>query len=308
MADFKRFFGRGLAVLLPSILTLWLLWQAFVFVFANVAEPINRGIRVVVVELVPRVVPKDELPAVFSVQPEAVEEFLASAEGKPFRGRSPEVVRQHLVRQRLGEFWSEHWYLRVAGLVVAIVLIYLSGLLLGNYLGRRLYARVEQLISQVPGFKQVYPHVKQLVDLIMGERKVAFRRVVVVQYPRRGIWTIGLVTGDSVTTVHEVTGRPCLCVFIPSTPTPFTGFTITVPKDEAIDVPMSVDEAIRFFITGGTLVPDRMRPPQSNGPDPVQGEGEGGGEGAGVGPGTITGSGPAGPAGASPPRPPPPPA
>lgn len=302
MADFKRFFGRGLAVLLPSILTLWLLWQAFVFVFANVAEPINQGIRVVVVELVPRVVPEDELPEVFSVQPEAVEEFLASPEGKPFRERSPEVVRQHLVRQRLGEFWSEHWYLRVAGLVVAIVLIYLSGLLLGNYLGRRLYARVEQLISQVPGFKQVYPHVKQLVDLVMGERKVAFRRVVVVQYPRRGIWTIGLVTGDSVTTVHEVTGRPCLCVFIPSTPTPFTGFTITVPKDEAIDLPMSVDEAIRFFITGGTLVPDRLQPPQADGADAVQGEG------VAVAPGSSVGSGPGGPAGASPPPPPPPPA
>lgn len=263
MEDFKRFFGRGLAVLLPSILTLWLLWQAFVFLFNNVAEPINRGIRVVVVEVAPRVTPADQRPAFMIVEPGEIDEFLASPEGRPFRGRSTVAVREHLVRKQLGEFWSQHWYLQAAGLLVAIMLIYLAGLLLGNYLGRRVYARIERLIAQIPGFKQVYPHVKQVVDLIMGERRAAFRRVVMVQYPRRGVWTLGLVTSDSISMIHEVTGVPCIAVFIPSTPTPFTGFAITVPRDEAIDVPMSIDEAIRFFITGGTLVPDRFAPPKT---------------------------------------------
>lgn len=261
MDDFKRFFGRGLAVLLPSILTLWLLWQAFVFLFNNVAEPINRGIRVVVVEIAPRVTPENQRPEFMQVNPDEIDEFLASPEGRPFRGRSTEAVREHLVRRQLGEFWSQHWYLQAAGLLVAIMLIYLAGLLLGNYLGRRVYSRIERLIAQIPGFKQVYPHVKQVVDLIMGDRKVAFRRVVMVQYPRRGVWTLGLVTSDSISAIHEATGVPCIAVFIPSTPTPFTGFAITVPRDEAIDVPMSIDEAIRFFITGGTLVPERFTPP-----------------------------------------------
>ncbi len=267
MDDFKRFFGRGLAVLLPSILTLWLLWQAFVFLFNNVAEPINRGIRVIVVEVAPRVTPEDQRPDFMTVEPGDIDEFLASPDGRPFRGRSTTAVREHLVRRQLGEFWSQRWYLQAAGLLAAIMLIYLAGLLLGNYLGRRFYARVERLISQIPGFKQVYPHVKQVVDLIMGERKVAFRRVVMVQYPRRGIWTMGLVTSDSISTIHDAAGVPCIAVFIPSTPTPFTGFAITVPRDEAIDVPMSIDEAIRFFITGGTLVPDRFVPPGASKPD-----------------------------------------
>ena len=258
MEDFRRFFGRGLAVLLPSILTLWLLWQAFVFLFNNVAEPINRGIRVVVVEVTPRVWPENQQPEFMQVTGAQVDEFLAAPEGRQFRDRPQAGVRQHLVREQLGEFWNQHWYLQGAGLVVAIMLIYLAGLLLGNYLGRRVYSRIERLIAQIPGFKQVYPHVKQLVELIMGDRKAAFRRVVMVQYPRRGIWTLGLVTSDSFVQAVEATGTPCLAVFIPSTPTPFTGFTITVPRDEAIDVPMSIDEAIRFFITGGTLVPDRF--------------------------------------------------
>lgn len=265
MDDFKRFFGRGLAVLLPSVLTLWLLWQAFVFLFNNVAEPINRGIRVVVVEAAPRLTNERQRPEFMKVEREAIDEYLASPEGRPFRGRSTEAVRTHLIRKQLSEFWSQHWYLQGTGLIVAIMLIYLAGLLLGNYLGRRVYMRVEKLISQIPGFKQVYPHVKQVVDLIMGDRKVAFRRVVMVQYPRRGIWTLGLVTSDSLSLAHEATGRPCISVFIPSTPTPFTGFCINVPRDEAIDVPMSIDEAIRFFITGGTLVPDRLAPPQAGG-------------------------------------------
>ena len=263
MEDFKRFFGRGLAVLLPSILTLWLLWQAFVFLFNNVAEPINRGIRVVVVEVVPRVTTEGQRPEFMQVSRAQIDEFLASPEGRRFSSRPTPVVREHLVRLQLGEFWSQRWYLQAAGLLVAIMLIYLAGLLLGNYLGRRFYARIERLIAQIPGFKQVYPHVKQLVDLIMGDRKAAFRRVVMVQYPRRGIWTLGLVTSDSFIQAREVAGGPCLAVFIPSTPTPFTGFTITVPRDEAIDIPMSIDEAIRFFITGGTLVPDRFAPPGS---------------------------------------------
>lgn len=266
MDDFKRFFGRGLGVLLPSVLTLWLLWQAFVFLFNNVAEPINRGIRVVVVEMTPRLTTEKQRPAFMKVEPEAIDEYLASPEGRPFRGRSTELVRTHLIRKQLGEFWNEHWYLQGTGLVVAIMLIYLAGLLLGNYLGRRVYVRIEKLIAQVPGFKQVYPHVKQVVELVMGDRKVAFRRVVMVQYPRRGVWTLGLVTSESIVPIHEVTGRPCICVFIPSTPTPFTGFAISVPRDEAIDVPMSIDEAVRFFITGGTLVPERFMPPKAADP------------------------------------------
>ena len=258
MEDFRRFFGRGLAVLLPSILTLCLLWQAFVFLFNNVAAPINRGIRVGGVEVTPRGWPENQQPEFMQVTEAQVDEFLAAPEGRQFRDRPQAVVRQHLVREQLGEFWNQHWYLQGAGLVVAIMPIYLAGLLLGNYLGRRVYSRIERLIAQIPGFKQVYPHVKQLVELIMGDRKAAFRRVVMVQYPRRGIWTLGLVTSDSFVQAVEATGTPCLAVFIPSTPTPFTGFTITVPRDEAIDVPMSIDEAIRFFITGGTLVPDRF--------------------------------------------------
>jgi uncharacterized membrane protein len=259
-SDFRRFFGRGLAVLLPSVLTLWLLWTAFVFVFNNVAVPINRGLRWAVVESSPLVVNKSpsRQPAWYEVTPEERQAFLDSPVGKAFATAPPRRVDREVRLVSFHEFWDSHWYLQATGLLVAITLIYLSGLLLGGLIGRRMYGRVEVWISRVPGFKQVYPHVKQLVDLVIGERPMAFKRVVLVEYPRRGIWSLGLVTSNSLKAAAEYAGRPCLTIFIPSTPTPFTGFTITVPEDEVLDIPISIDEAIRFVLTGGVLVPERQ--------------------------------------------------
>jgi uncharacterized membrane protein len=121
------------------------------------------------------------------------------------------------------------------------------------------YTRVETLIARIPGFKQVYPHVKQVVNLIMGEQPMAFKRVVLVEYPRQGLWSVGLVTSASLRAVADHAGAAVLSVFIPSTPTPFTGFVINVPESHVVDLPISVDEAIRFLITGGVLIPEHQR-------------------------------------------------
>jgi uncharacterized membrane protein len=260
MSDFRRFFGRGLAVLLPSILTLWLLWTAFVFLFNNVALPINRGLRGLVVEIAPLVVSADpqRQPAWYRVSDVERSAFLATREGQLFRDLPPRRVETEVRYLKFRELWRANWYLEAAGLLVAIILVYLAGLLLGGYFGRRLYSRLEGYIARIPGFKQVYPHVKQLVELIIGEKPMAFKRVVFVEYPRKGIWTLGLVTSNSMKSAMESAGSGCLAIFIPSTPTPFTGFTISVPEVDVIDVPISIDEALRFVLTGGVLVPERQ--------------------------------------------------
>jgi len=260
LADFRQFFGRGLSIVLPTILTLWILWYAAVFVFDNVAEPINRGIRAAVVYVAPQVMPEDSLPGWARVSSEELTRFRASPEGKAVANVGDERVKREIVRRRLRTIWGEHWYLAGSGLVVAIVLIYFAGLLLGGLIGRRVTNRVEALLTRVPGFKQVYPHVKQVVEMVIGERPIAFNRVVLVQYPRKGVWTVAFVTGNSLRIIHEQAGAKCLSVFVPSTPMPFTGFTITVPEDDLIDLPMSIEEAVRFFVTGGVLVPPSESP------------------------------------------------
>ncbi|MFG0286195.1 MAG: DUF502 domain-containing protein [Phycisphaerales bacterium JB039] len=269
--DFKRFFGRGLAVLLPSILTIWILVQAFIFVFNTIAEPINTGIRLAVIQaadVAPWLIPDGTAVAgALEVTDAELEQFRATQSQESRRFRSPggefdtDRARTYLRRLQFSEFWSSHWYLAGTGLVVAIILIYLAGVLLGGLIGRRVYARVEKLIARIPGFKQVYPHVKQLVDLVMGERPIAFNRVVLVEYPREGLWTVGFVTGSSLSQARKAAGGEVLSVFIPSTPAPFTGFTITVRARDAIDLPLSIDEAIRFIITGGALVPGKDTAP-----------------------------------------------
>lgn len=266
--DFRQFFGRGLAILLPSVLTLWLLFQAFMFVFNNVAAPINAGIRSTILWITPRVVDEDSLPGWFRVTDADLIQYRRSLRFEPLlpRAENDEALRIEVRRLKFKRVWDQNWLLEGTGLVAAIMLIYLSGLLLGNFLGRRLYAKVEGLIAQIPGFKQVYPHVKQVVDLIMGEQKMAFSRVVLVEYPRTGIWTVGLVTSNSLPSITEAAGGPVLSVFIPTSPTPFTGFTINIRQEDVIDLPVAIDEAIRFVITAGVLA--GKEPAPANGQRP----------------------------------------
>ena len=257
-SDFKRFFSRGLAILLPTAVTLWLLVQAFGFVYNNVAQPINRATRFAVIWVVPQIWEEDKLPDWFQV----TEQDLASARQSPDirEAVSDDTIRLNLRRKILAELWASHWYLNLTGLVVATMLVYLAGVLLGNIMGKSVYARLERLITRIPGFKQVYPHVKQVVDMIMGESKMAFSKVVLVQYPSPGIWTVGFLTGNSIRQIDTAAGATVVSVFIPTSPTPFTGFTINLPKDQVIEMQMSIEEALRFVITAGVLAPGVIPP------------------------------------------------
>ena len=259
-ADFRTFFVKGLAILLPSVLTLWIVVQLFLFVQTRVAEPINVGIRFGVIRLAPYILPPTRQPEWLVVSDERIQQLLAERPASE-RPISAGTLRKQIQQRNLKAFWDDYWYLRGIGLVVAIVLIYLAGRVLGGYIGRRVYGRVELFLARIPVFKQVYPHVKQVVEFLFGERdKLRFNRVVLVEYPRKGIWTVGLMTGDTMKAVETAAGGECITVFIPSSPTPFTGYTITVFRKDAIDLPISVEEALRFIITGGVLIPESQNP------------------------------------------------
>lgn len=269
-ADFRHFFLRGLAVLLPSVLTLWIVVQAYRFVDSNIAEPINAGVRSLVLQAAPRLFSEDRLPSWFTVRPEQIEQLRRQREQQALRPLSDTELRTQVRVRNLREWWNDHWYTRSIGLVVAIVLIYLAGRLVGGFIGRRVYMRLERFITRLPVFKQVYPYVKQVVDFLFGEQQIRFNRVVLVEYPSKGIWTLGLATGASIPAIRQVTGEENLSVFIPSSPTPFTGYTITVPRKDAIDMPLTIDEAIRFVVSGGVLVPGRDGPALEEGQRPTQ--------------------------------------
>jgi uncharacterized membrane protein len=260
-ADFKQFFVRGLVILLPTVLTLWLLVMAYQFVDKAIAEPINRGIRTLLVEATPH---SKLLKTHFEPAREAIDLERARREAEPLRSPpTDEEIIADLRRANVAAWW-DGWSFGVMdlfGLVVAIIIVYFAGRLLGGYFGRRIYRRVESTIVSVPGVKQVYPYVKQIVDFLFGEdRQAGFERVVVVEYPRKGIWSIGLLTGQAMKTIADRAGDS-VTVFIPSSPTPFTGYTITLSKNEVYDLPITIDEALRFIVSGGVLLPTQQITP-----------------------------------------------
>lgn len=248
--DFRRFFVRGLVVLLPTVLTLWIVVYAYQFVYRTIAEPINQGIRWSMYEFSPYWQP---LRSWFDPTEEEITAALAAA-GSKAPPRTDLVLS--LREANIHQWWATHWYMNLIGLVVAIVAVYVAGRMLGGYLGRQVYRRLERLITSVPVVKQVYPSVKQVVDFFFAEdRTRKFSRVVLCEYPRKGVWVMAFATGPAFQRVEEMVGES-ITVFIPSTPGTVTGYTAVIPRKDVVDLPISVDEAIRFAVSGGVLVPD----------------------------------------------------
>lgn len=248
-ADFRRFFVRGLVVLLPTVLTLWLVVYAYQFVYNAIAEPINQGIRWCMYEMAPYWQP---LRTAFDPTDPDINEAIVSASGKLTRAEIIPILRE----ANIEKWWTAHWYMNLIGLIVAIVVVYIAGRLLGGYLGRRVYRRIENLIISLPIVRQVYPSVKQVVDFFFAEdRTRKFSRVVVCEYPRKGVWVMAFATGPAFKRVEDMVGES-VTVFIPSTPGTVTGYTAVIPRKDVVDLPISVDEAIRFAVSGGVLVPD----------------------------------------------------
>ncbi len=254
-ADFKRFFIRGLVVLLPTVLTLWIIVQAYRFVDKTIAAPINDGLKAGLVQLTAAWPP---LQAAFDPSEKRVEEELAMRIAMRFTVDTPQKVREDLRKENIQQWWDAKWYMHFIGLIAAIVAVYIAGRLLGGFFGRRIYRKLEGAITTVPVVKQVYPYVKQIVDFLFSdERPQKFSRVVVVQYPRKGIWSVGFLTGNAMKSIVRESGD-AVTVFIPSSPTPFTGYTIVVKRREVIEIPLTVDQAIRYAVSAGVLVPDQQ--------------------------------------------------
>ncbi len=256
VSNFRRMFLRGLGVLLPSVLTIWILIAAYGFVQEKIARPINAGGRELVLRLSSWPVPMEEDVEAYETAVRA--DPKRHAAWKAAGGERP-WLRLGTRREQLEQWWQQYPFpMDLIGLAIAVVLIYIVGALLGSFIGNRLLRRGERLIQRVPLVKQVYPHVKQVTDFLVGDgsgEKFNFNRVVAVEYPRKGLWSVGLVTGDTMRLINERANQTCLTVFIPSSPTPFTGYVITVPRNDTIDLPVTIDEALKFTISGGVIVP-----------------------------------------------------
>jgi len=144
------------------------------------------------------------------------------------------------------------------GLVLVLGFVFFVGLMGSNYLGKRIILRAEEAILRVPLIKGVYGSAKQLFDAFTSPGRKAFDRVVLLEYPRKGLYTLAFVTREARSHVRERTGIPDLIyVFVPTTPNPTSGFLLLVSEAEVIDTGVPVEQGIKTIVSGGMVaLPD----------------------------------------------------
>lgn len=152
--------------------------------------------------------------------------------------------------------WAD-WIGIITALLLAVLFVYVLGRVLTTFVGRRILARVDLLFASLPVIGSIYPHAKQISGFLFGEEQMQFKRVVAVEYPRHGCYSIGFATSEGLEKVADHLGAKLVAVFVPTSPTPVTGWTVMVPEHEVIPLEMTVDEAVRFILSCGVLLPGR---------------------------------------------------
>ncbi|MBN1806301.1 MAG: DUF502 domain-containing protein [Sedimentisphaerales bacterium] len=213
---------------MPTIVTIWIFVWGYTFIQEKISIHINRGL----VRL-----------TMFS------------------QGLEWGAEENEKIKQTWRKFWVDGWG-SIAGFLIALIAVCIIGALFASVVGKTIWRMIDKFIMNTPVLSKVYPYVKQITDFLFAQEeqeKLPFSRVVAVEYPRKGIWSLGLVTGSGLTKVVENVRRDCLTVLIPTSPTPFTGFVIMVPKKQTIDLDMTIEEAFRFTVSGGVITPSPQR-------------------------------------------------
>lgn len=151
------------------------------------------------------------------------------------------------------------------GALFALLILLLTGLLVTNFIGRTLVDFWEDLLHRIPFVRAIYGGVKSFSQTLLSNSGNSFKKVLLVQYPRVGIWSIGFQTAEDIAEISRRTGVPQVCLFVPTTPNPTSGFIIMVPRSEVIELDMSVDDAMKMVVTLGVVTPSTALSAASSG-------------------------------------------
>ncbi|HTI51674.1 MAG TPA: DUF502 domain-containing protein [Planctomycetaceae bacterium] len=306
------FFLRGLAIILPPILTVViLLWAANAF-NTYIIQPVNSIVRFAVALARNDILPADSPnlkvpPAKFPELPDWHHEYRITSElaDSAARGGVPtleqlqtsqhahkvyvpmgtginakqyvplddyDLVFKHLRPQpppttAIGLYmeiaadrsFRTAWQLSAVALSITIIALYFLGRFVSARIGAWFVHKFEYVLTQVPLVRNVYSTVKQVTDFVLSDREVEFKRVVALEYPRAGSWTVGFVTGEGMLECSAAVGEAMLTVLVPTSPMPAGGFTIMVPRSQVVDLDMTVDQALQFIVSCGVLTPPSQR-------------------------------------------------
>lgn len=187
----RRYLLTGIVVILPSVVTVWLLWNLFAFI--------------------------DRLPQ--------------RIPGQPFAG-IPGV-----------------------GVVMFFGVIILVGIFATNIIGKRLISLAERVMARIPFANRIYLAVQQISTAFLGSKRSIFNKAVLVEYPRKGIYSIGFVTSEAEGEVQYKTDKQVVCVFVPTTPNPTSGMLVFVPREDLMYLEMTTEDGLKLVISGGVVTP-----------------------------------------------------
>lgn len=146
-------------------------------------------------------------------------------------------------------------YLPGIGIIIAVTFFIIVGWFATNFLGRLLIRIAEYIVDRVPVIRNLYSAIKQIFETVMASKSQAFREVVMLEYPRKGVWSIGFVTGRTEGEVQTVTQNETINVFVPTTPNPTSGYLLFVPRKELIYLNMTVEEGVKLVVSAGIITP-----------------------------------------------------
>ncbi len=264
---------RGLGVVTPPLLTIVIFLWVGSTVQQYVLRPMTVGVRDAIVLATADIRPDpDPSPIDPGITTRTIEQqiYRRTGDDKLVPIGVYELVRKNqgsepipVTAQGIYERYVELQYLQPykvipAFLAIFIIVLYLLGKFIAAGIGRFFVNQVEQGILSLPLVRNVYSSVKQVSDFLFSPRDIEYTRVVAVEYPRKGIWSIGLVTGESMIDIRSAANEPVLSVLVPTSPMPVTGYTINVKKSEAIDLDITIDQAFQFIVSCGVVVPPQQ--------------------------------------------------
>jgi uncharacterized membrane protein len=260
---FRAAVFRGLGVLLPPLLTVLILIWVVNTVKIYVLQPVSQATRDGIVWLVADI--RDTPPAVEvngknvagdyrrltngDFVPLEAFERVSKADGmKADTMTGQEIFRRYVELEYLKPYFAVPVFL-----ALFVLMLYLLGKFIAFGVGGYFAAMFESGIRRLPVVRNVYSAAKQISDFLFSEREFEFTRIVAVEYPRKGIWSVGFVTGEGLPEIRKSVAEPLITVLIPYSPLPITGCTIVVRKSECIDLDVTFDQACEYIVSCGVV-------------------------------------------------------
>ena len=146
-----------------------------------------------------------------------------------------------------------------SGIVLVLLVILVTGAFVTNILGRKLVDLWERVLNKIPGFRNIYNALKKISSTVLNTSSESFRKAFIIQYPSKGIWVIAFQSGDYKGQVESIIGEDVINLFVPTTPNPTSGFFVMIPKKDAFELQMTVEEAFKLVISAGVVTPENLK-------------------------------------------------